>query len=195
MNDTSQPERQQDEHLVSRCQAGDIPAFEVLVEKYKQRAYYTALGLTGSHDEALDLSQEAFIRAYRAIAKFQVHRGGFFTWYYQILRNLCFNFLRDRAKRARSFSEMEASTNALQNIADESSNPAVIAERNEIKDAVWRAINSLPADDREIIVLRDFQEMSYKEIAAVLDCPLGTVMSRLFNARKQLREQLEGYLE
>lgn len=195
MNDTPHPEPRQDEHLVSRCQSGDIPAFEELVEKYKQRAYYTALGLTGSHDEALDISQEAFIRAYRTMAKFQAHRGGFFTWYYQILRNLCFNFLRDRAKRARAFSEMEVSPNALQNIADDSIDPAVIAERNELKDAVWRAINLLKADDREIILLRDFQEMSYKEIAATLDCPLGTVMSRLFNARKQLRAQLEGYLE
>jgi len=195
MNDTPQPEPQNDERLVSRCQAGEIQAFGVLVEKYKQRAYYTALGLIGSHDEALDISQEAFVRAYGAIAKFQASRAGFFTWYYQILRNLCFNFLRDRAKQARPFSEVETAESSLQNIADESSNPAVIAERNELKDAVWRAINSLKDGDREIILLRDFQEMSYKEIAATLDCPIGTVMSRLFNARQQLREKLEGYLE
>lgn len=113
----------------------------------------------------------------------------------RLVSRCCFNSLRDRAKRARPFSEMEASESSLQNIADESINPAVIAERNELKDAVWKAINSLKDDDREIILLRDFQEMSYKEIAATLDCPLGTVMSRLFNARKQLREQLEGYLE
>ena len=195
MNDTSQPEPQHDERLVSRCQAGEIQAFGILVEKYKQRAYYAALGLTGSPDEALDISQEAFVRAYRAIAKFQAGRGGFFTWYYQILRHLCFNFLRDRARRARPFAEVEASENTLQNIADANSDPAVIAERNELKDAVWRAINSLKDDEREIILLRDFQEMSYKEIAATLDCPLGTVMSRLFNARQKLREKLEGYLE
>jgi RNA polymerase sigma-70 factor (ECF subfamily) len=195
MNDTPQPERQQDERLVSRCQAGDIQAFGVLVEKYKQRAYYTALGLTGSHDEAWDISQEAFVRAYRAIAGFQAERSGFFTWYYQILRNLCFNFLRDRAKRARPFSEVVTPEDSLQNIADEGSNPAVIAERNELKNAVWKAINSLKDDDREIILLRDFQDLSYKEIAATLNCPIGTVMSRLFNARKQLREKLEGYLE
>lgn len=195
MNDTLQLERVNEERLISRCQAGEIQAFGVLVEKYKQRAYYAALGLSGSHDEALDISQEAFVRAFRAIAKFQPGRGGFFTWYYQILRNLCFNFLRDRARRARPFSAVAASENSLHNMADDSSNPAVIAERNELKDAVWRAINALKDDDREIILLRDFQEMSYKEIAAALDCPIGTVMSRLFNVRRQLREKLEGYLE
>ncbi len=195
MNDTSQPESQNDERLISRCQAGEMQAFGDLVEKYKQRAYYTALGLIGSHDEAWDISQEAFVRAYRAMAQYQTARGGFFTWYYQILRNLCFNFLRDRAKRARPFSEVETAENSLQNIVDESSDPAVIAERNELKDAVWKAINSLKDHDREIILLRDFQDMPYKEIAATLDCPLGTVMSRLFNARQQLREKLEGYLE
>lgn len=194
MNDTLQTESQNDAWLVSRCQAGEVQAFGVLVEKYKQRAYFAALGLTGSSEEALDISQEAFVRAYRALPKFQIRRGSFFTWYYQILRNLCFNFLRDRVKRARPFSEIARSENSLQNLTDESLNPAVIAERNEIKDAVWRAINLLKEEEREIILLRDFQEMSYKEIATALGCPLGTVMSRLFNARQRLREQLERYL-
>jgi RNA polymerase sigma-70 factor (ECF subfamily) len=194
MNHTLQPEREPDDGLISRCQAGEIQAFGVLVEKYKQRAYGTALGLVGSHEDALDISQEAFVRAYRAIAKFQTRRGGFFTWYYKILRNLCFNFLRDRAKRARPFSEIEVQQQALLEIADENYDPTIIAERNDLKDAVWRAISSLNEQEREIVILRDFQEMSYKEIAAGLDCPIGTVMSRLFSARKQLREKLDGNL-
>jgi RNA polymerase sigma-70 factor (ECF subfamily) len=82
----------------------------------------------------------------------------------------------------------------LSEIPDENYDPTVIAERNELKDAVWRAISSLNAPEREIIMLRDFQEMSYKEIAAALDCPIGTVMSRLFNAREHLRKKLNGYL-
>jgi RNA polymerase sigma-70 factor (ECF subfamily) len=195
MNSTSQPERERDELAISRCQAGDIQAFGVLVEKYKQRAYYTALSLLGAHEDALDISQEAFVRAYRAIAKFQPSHSGFFTWYYKILRNLCSNFLRDRAKQARPFSQIGAQKQRLTEIPDEGNDPTVIAERNELKDAVWRAISSLAAPEREIIVLRDFQDMPYKEIAAALDCPMGTVMSRLFNARKQLREKLNGYLQ
>ncbi len=194
MNNTPPPEPPDEARLISRCQAGDVQAFGVLVEKHKRRAYYTALGLVGSHDEALDISQEAFVRAYRALARFQPQRSSFFTWYYQILRNLSFNFLRDRAKQPRPFSEIEAPGNSIQHIPDESCDPSIIAERNELKDAVWRAIDSLKAPEREIIVLRDFQDLSYKEIAETLDCPIGTVMSRLFNARKQLREKLEGYL-
>jgi RNA polymerase sigma-70 factor (ECF subfamily) len=194
MNDTSQPEREHDSWLISRCQAGEVQAFGVLVEKYKQRAYYTALGLVGAHEDALDISQEAFVRAYRAVSKFQPDKSGFFTWYYKILRNLCANFLRDRVKRARPFSEIDESKKLLSEIPDENYDPTVIAERNELKDAVWRAISSLNAPEREIIMLRDFQEMSYKEIAAALDCPIGTVMSRLFNAREHLRKKLNGYL-
>lgn len=195
MNNTSQPEPHNDERLVTRCQAGDIKAFGVLVEKHQQRAYYTALGMLGSHEDALDVSQEAFVRAYRSITKFQSSRSNFFTWYYQILRNLCFNFVRDRAKHARAFSEIDPRFQPLAEIADAGGDPSVIAERNELKEAVWRAINALKTHDREIIILRDFQDLSYKEIAETLNCPLGTVMSRLFSARRQLKEKLAGYLE
>jgi RNA polymerase sigma-70 factor (ECF subfamily) len=102
--------------------------------------------------------------------------------------------LRDCDKRARAFQRLRHSNKRLLEIPDENHDPTIIAERNEMKDAVWRAISSLHASEREVIILRDFQEMSYKEIAAALDCPIGTVMSRLFNARKQLREKLNGYL-
>lgn len=189
-----QTESQHDDWLIARCQANDKRAFGRLVEKYMERAYYTALGLIGSHEDALDLSQEAFVRAYRSITKFKPGIGGFFTWYYKILRNLCFNFRRDRAKRARAFSKIEARAGQLNEIADANDDPAVIAERDEIKVIVWRAIASLKAYDREIIVLKDFQNLSYKEIAEALNCPIGTVMSRLFSARKQLREKVERYL-
>jgi RNA polymerase sigma-70 factor (ECF subfamily) len=82
----------------------------------------------------------------------------------------------------------------LSEIPDEEHDVSVIAERDELKQMLWKAISSLREQDREIIILKDFQDMSYKEIAEVLDCPIGTVMSRLFNARKQLREKMEGYL-
>lgn len=189
-----QTEQQDDGSLIVRCQAGDKQAFGALVEKYMKRAYYTALGLVGSHEDALDLSQDAFVRAYRSIRKFQPSIGGFFTWYYKILRNLCFNFIRDRAKHARTFSEIDQQQSQGLEIRDESYDPSLITERNDIKDALWKAISSLKDHEREIIILRDFQNMSYKEIAEVLDCPIGTVMSRLFNARKQLKEKMERYL-
>jgi len=188
-----QTEQQDDGSLIIRCQAGDKRAFGILVEKYMKRAYYTALGLVGSHEDALDISQDAFVHAYRSISKFQPGRCGFFTWYYKILRNLCFNFLRDRAKHAHAFSEIDEQQQVLE-IPDENYDPSVIAERNDMKDTLWKAISSLKEHEREIIVLKDFQNMSYKEIAEMLDCPVGTVMSRLFNARKQLKEKMERYL-
>jgi RNA polymerase sigma-70 factor (ECF subfamily) len=190
----TETEPQNDGRLIARCQAGDKQAFGALVEKYKKRAYYTALGLAGSHEDALDLSQEAFVWAYRSISKFDRSLGGFFTWYYKILRNLCFNFLRDRARHARAFSEVDGPAQRLNEIPDENYDLTVIAERDELKEMLWKAILSLKEQDREIIILKDFQDISYKEIAEVLDCPIGTVMSRLFNARKQLREKMEGYL-
>lgn len=155
-----------------------------------KRAYYTALGLVGTQEDALDLSQEAFVRAYRAINKLDVDRK-FFTWYYQILRHLCFNFLRDRARHTRSFSEV--GENWLNQIPDGNQDASRLVEQEEMKEVVWKALTSLKEHEREIIILKEFQGMSYKKIAGLLDCPLGTVMSRLYSARKAIRTKLEGY--
>lgn len=180
-----------DEHaIILRCQNGDRRSFGMLVEKHKKRAYFTALGLVGAHDSALDLSQEAFVRAYRSINKLDADRK-FFTWYYQILRNLCFNYLRDSARHARPFSAI--GDNQIDSIIDSSQDSAQQVEQNEMKAAVWKAMNELKPHEREIIILKDFQEMSYKEIAESMNCPIGTVMSRLFTARQALKSQLESY--
>lgn len=179
-----------DRQAIISCQQGNKQAFGFLVKKYMQRAYYTALGLVGSHENAVDLSQDAFIRAFRAIKKFDAEKN-FFTWYYRILRNLCFNFLRDRARHARSFSEVGEIT--INSMPDESQNTAVMVERNELQQKVWDALAKLKKHDREIIILKDIQDFSYKEIAEILDCPIGTVMSRLYNARKALKAKLERF--
>lgn len=180
-----------DDEAIARCQQGDREAFGYLVQKYMRQAYYVALGLTGSHASALDLSQEAFIRAYRAIVKFDRTKV-FFTWYYRILQNLCFNDKRNRSRHAIPFSEMDLDD--VHKLPDQSNDTEVIAEQNERKRAVWRAIESLAEKEREIIVLRDFQNLSYKEIAELLEIPEGTVMSRLYRARQMLRVKLEGVL-
>ncbi len=174
--------------IIQRCQNGDKQAYGMLVNKYMKRAYFAALGLTGSHDSALDLSQEAFVRAYRAIDKLDANRK-FYTWYYQILRNLCFNYFRDNTRHARSFSEI--GEELLSTIADNTQDASALAEQNEIKQALWNAMETLKPQEKEIIILKDFQDMSYKEIAESLACPIGTVMSRLFNARKALKNKLE----
>ncbi len=178
--------------LILRCQAGEKQAYGELVNKYMKRAYYTALGLIGSPEAAMDLSQEAFIRAYRAIKRLDADKR-FFTWYYRILKNLCLNYLRDRAKHARPFSEVGETT--LLRISDQSEDASKQVEQGETKEMVWDAINSLKPQEREIIILKDFQEHSYKEISELLDCPMGTVMSRLYNARQALKVKLEKVLK
>lgn len=178
--------------LILRCQAGEKQAYGELVNKYMKRAYYTALGLIGSPEAAMDLSQEAFIRAYRAIKRLDADKK-FFTWYYRILKNLCLNYLRDRARHARPFSEVGETT--LLKMSDQTQDASKQVEQEETKEIVWDAINALKPPGREIIILKDFQERSYKEIAELLECPIGTVMSRLYNARQALKVKLEKVLK
>ncbi len=175
--------------LVLRARSGDRGAFGELVNRHMQRAYYIALGLTGSHDDALDLSQEAFARAFRARASLDPDRP-FYAWLYQIVRRLCFNFLRDRSTRRRRLDEaapwltLEASTRASQ------SDPARNAERAELRARVQAAIEQLPEREREVLVLKEFEGLRYREIAELLGIPIGTVMSRLYYARRRLAEHL-----
>ncbi len=176
--------------IILKCQKGDKQIYGRLVEKYMKRAYFIALGLVGVHECALDLSQDAFVRAYRCINRLDANRK-FFTWYYQILRNLCFNYLRDASRHARSFSEIGESQ--VENIIDRSQDSSLQVEQNELKEAMWKAMDTLKPNEKEIIILKDFQELSYKEIAESLDCPIGTVMSRLFTARQALKKKLESY--
>jgi len=127
-----------DDHaLILRCQRGDKASFGRLVEKYMKRAYFTALGLVGAHEVALDLSQDAFVRTYRSINKFDADRN-FFTWYYQILRNLCFNYWRDSARHALPFSTI--ADKQIDSIIDSSQDSARQVEQNEMKDAIWKAM-------------------------------------------------------
>ncbi|MFQ5771318.1 MAG: RNA polymerase sigma factor, partial [bacterium] len=184
-------EGEEDRNLIIRSQKGEKQAYGELVKKYMKRAYFIALGLIGSHEAALDLSQEAFVRAYRAINKLDADRK-FYTWYYQILKNLCFNFLRDRARHARSFTEVGETV--LKTVPDSTQDVSLRVEQEELKEVVWKALNSLKAHEKEIIILKDFQELAYKEIAELLNCPIGTVMSRLYNARKALKAKLLRYI-
>jgi RNA polymerase sigma-70 factor (ECF subfamily) len=165
----------------------EMTEFEYNVKMYMQRAYYTALGFLGSHDSAMEMSQEAFIRAYRSYKKFD-HTKKFFTWYYKILRNLCFNFIRDNKKKA-DISYIEN-----REVEGKSENPGDVVEKRELHKNLELAISKLDFDEREIIILKEFEEHSYKEIAELLNIPIGTVMSRLYYARKKLAKILEGMI-
>jgi RNA polymerase sigma-70 factor (ECF subfamily) len=184
-------EQNDDRSAILRCKAGDSQAYNILVKKYMQRAYYTALAYIGNHDSAMDLSQDAFVRAFRVIKKIDENRN-FFTYYYRILRNLCFNFIRDRKRHARSFSDVG---DQIQTIQNTDVNPELYLVKKEQQEMVWNAIGELKPDHREVIVLKEFRDYSYEEIAELLDIPIGTVMSRLYHARKSLKEKLEGVFQ
>lgn len=174
--------------LVSAARDGNVAAFSKLVETYKRRAYFAALALVRNHDDALELSQEAFVRAFKAIDRFDVSRP-FYPWLYRIVKNLCLNHLKRRSRRQEiSIDVVEPWGHGI--LASSGTGPAEAAERNELRDRLWQAIDHLSPDHREIILLRHFQEMSYAEIAEAIGCPRGTVMSRLHAARRNLRERL-----
>ncbi len=174
-----------DDELVGQCRAGDAEAFGVLVRRYAGRATRVAMGLLGDHADALDVSQEAFVRAWRNIRTFRGD-SSFFTWYSVILRKLAMTSLRRRCRNT-DVDLMDAST-----LPDRGFDPAVLAERSEQAEHVWRAVFHLPTRHREVIVLSHFEHQSYKEIAEILEIPIGTVMSRLHAARKALRAKLAG---
>jgi len=174
-----------DDELIGQCQSGDAEAFGVLVRRYAARATRVALGLVGDHSDAMDISQEAFVRAWRHIRKFR-GQSSFFTWYSSILRKVALTWLRRRWKNT-DVDLMDASA-----VPAKGFDPAVLAERNEQAECLWQAVLHLPTKHREVIVLSHFEHLTYKEIAEVLEIPIGTVMSRLHAARKALRKQLTG---
>jgi RNA polymerase sigma-70 factor (ECF subfamily) len=171
--------------LIRRCRAGEKEAFGVLVRRYAARAVGSAFVLLRNHADAMDASQEAFIRAWRRIRRFE-GRASFYTWYSAILRNLCAGVLRRRsAARSRRPAEGHSAPAA-------EPEPSLLVEQNERARRIWRAVLDLPLKRREAIVMHHFQEMSYRQIADALGIPIGTVMSRLHNARTALREKLAG---
>jgi len=165
--------------LIRQCQAGDKDAFGRLVKQCAGRAIGAAYMLLGNRDDAMEASQDAFIRAWRNIRRFN-GRSKFYTWYSAVLRNVCLSRLR---KRRHPTGEILVEPPG----EAERDDPSILAERNERTDLVRKAILRLPLKHREIIVMSHFQHMSYKEIAEALAIPIGTVMSRLHNARKALR--------
>ena len=178
---------------------GDRDAFDRLVEGLRSRAFHVAHGLVGSRDDAMELSQEAFLKTYRARATF---RDGdpFLPWFHRILRNTCYTYLRKHGKIAQrsltpGFNDDSREGSGEWELVDEAAaSPAERMETDERAQAFWRAFKKLSARDREILALRHFSDHSYQSIAGSLGIPIGTVMSRLFHARRRLRDELAGHL-
>lgn len=182
---------------IEACREGNKEMFRPLVEKYRQQTFFFALQIVGNREDALDISQESFIRAYKNLGRFDTGRP-FGAWLLRIVRNLCIDLLRRRrVRRAVSLDDPgrgpdgDAGRPLHETVGDERTPAAdVLVERNELKAKIWRAMGRLDEKHRTILVLRDFQDLSYIELAEALEIPKGTVMSRLHQARRRLCEEL-----
>ncbi|MBI2461443.1 MAG: sigma-70 family RNA polymerase sigma factor [Candidatus Rokubacteria bacterium] len=182
--------RDEDLGLVERCRAGDLTGFEALVEKYKRRAYRLAYQVLRDQEEALDVAQEAFIKAYQSLPRFR-GQSAFYTWLFRIIVNLAMDRHRQRVARQRAFGAEEVPPEEWERLAPAGgAGPEDEAARAEQRRRIETALGVLPPHHRSIIILSDIEGLSYREIADVLEIPLGTVMSRLHNARKRLRRLL-----
>ncbi len=185
-----------DFELIKRVQQGDKSAFDVLVLKYQQKVVNLISRFVSDQSECYDVAQEAFIKAYRALDNF---RGDsqFYTWLYRIAANTAKNHLASRGRRTPNFSVDldDAEHFTGENGLKDYSNPENLLLTEEIKDTVFRAIEELPEDLKSAITLREIEGLSYEEIAEVMDCPIGTVRSRIFRAREAIDKELRPLLE
>jgi RNA polymerase sigma-70 factor (ECF subfamily) len=177
-----------DEELVDAFQGGDLAAFDVLVYRWDRKIQAAIYRIMGTEEEARDICQEAFLRAYRALGSFK-REARFSSWVYQIALNLC----RDRMRRNRgrtvvSLDELEEAGNGLM---QKGPTPLELVEAGDVSRAVANAVAALPAEQREVIVLKEYQDLTFVEIAEILGVPLSTVKTRLYRGLGQLRHRLE----
>lgn len=185
-----------DEQLVERVQRGDKAAFNLLVKKYQHKVVNLVARYVNNPGDVPDVAQEAFIKAYRALPTFR-GESAFYTWLYRIAVNTAKNYLTSQGRRPPS-SDVEADDaesygggDALQEV----STPENLALTDEIKRTVFAAIEALPEDLRTAITLRELEGLSYEEIAEIMDCPVGTVRSRIFRAREAIDKKLKPLIE
>jgi RNA polymerase sigma-70 factor (ECF subfamily) len=183
--------------LVRRAQSGDLAAYDDLVKRYQERIYATVYHMTSNHEDANDLAQDSFIKAFQALKSF---KGGssFYTWLYRIAVNKTINFLKQRKNRMHmSLNDLDFNTENNPDLV------ALISEKTPRRDAGLKelqeklnaAMLKLSEPHRIVVILHDVQGMSHEEVAQVMDCNIGTVRSRLFYARQQLQSLLTDYLK
>jgi len=182
-----------DETLVAQARRGDTVAFDDLVIRYQDRVFNMSYRMLGNREDAMDVSQEVFVTVFRSIGRFQ-ERARFGTWLYRIIVNRCRDELRRRVsvKHTRPAS---LSAGDVEPAARVGAGPVEQASARELQVLLERAIAELPEDVREVMVLRDTEDLAYEEIAAIVDVPVGTVRSRLNRARTLLKERLAPLLE
>jgi len=188
---TMGPEIVVEQNQVSRAKQGDLNAFEALIKKYQKMIYGLCLRLTGNHQAADDLTQETFLKAFVGLPHF-LDDYDFYPWLRKIALNLCFSYLRKTKREARLGTVKDFALPIA--IASSIKSPVETLEKLETEKEFQHALYSLPHDQRIIFILKTYENLSYQEIADMMDLRLGTVMSRLNRARKKLRHRLASYL-
>lgn len=187
----------EDVDLVKASQGGVLAAFDELIQRYQQRVYATVYHMTSSHEDADDLTQESFIKAYKALKRFK-GESSFYTWIYRIAVNRTINFLKQRKRKSYHMSlndmdmQVEKHADLLMFISDNT--PRRDLRLNELQEKMNEAMQKLSQTHRLTVALHDVQGMSHEEIGKIMDCNTGTVRSRLFYARQQLQALLSEYL-
>ena len=194
---TPEPAPVEEHELVQRARKGDLGAYDELVRRYQERIYATVYHMTSNHEDANDLAQEAFIKAFQALKSF---KGGssFYTWVYRIAVNKTINFLKQRKNRtAMSLNDLdfnaEHDPDLVALVSDKT--PRRDAGLTELQEKLNEAMQKLSEPHRLVVTLHDVQGMSHEEIAKIMECNIGTVRSRLFYARQQLQAHLSDYLK
>jgi RNA polymerase sigma-70 factor, ECF subfamily len=183
--------------LVRRCLAGDALAWEEIVQRYHRRIYNICYRFAGSPDDAQDLTQEVFIKMYRTLKSYDLGRGAFMTWVTTVTRNLLVDHFR-KSKQDRMTDSLDTVTSEHEDvmplseqIPDKAAPPDRGVQSREMREAVHRALQKLSPELREAVILRDLQDMDYREIAGVLRVPEGTVKSRINRGRAELARLLQ----
>jgi len=175
--------KDEDLRAIERVQAGEIKAFEFLVSKYQKKIYFLALRMTKNHDMADELAQESFVKAFVSLASFQKGRS-FYTWLYRIAINVVLNYLKHK-----SFTvslDTPSGRAFLENVPESPEQLTRLIDREQM-EVFQKALDRLPAAQRAIFILKTHDHLSYEKIAEIMDCSVGTVMSRLFRARAKIR--------
>ncbi len=181
-----------DEQIVERALSGDVDAFGEIVRRWERRIYALAYGILGREEDARDVAQETFIAAFRNLGNFR-GEAKVSSWLHRIAVNQCITRQRRAGVRAETSLEYEEAEGGRQFASPSHNSPLKRAEERERTEVVRKAVTALPPELREVIVLKEFEDLTFQEIADTLDIPLSTVKSRLYTALKQLRMRLEKY--
>jgi len=183
--------------LIEDVREGDIAALAALVEKYKRMAYRVAIKITRNHEDANDVVQDAFLKTYDSIHRFRMD-SSFETWLYRIVVNLSLNVVKRKKIRGECALSKETINQATKDVkrrVEVKNDPSIQAEKQELREWVTKAVESLPVHHRTVVILHELEGLTHSEIASILNCSVSTVRTRLHYARKRLRELLKPYVD